>query len=305
MLTFAQYAEQKKLLGHRIHLHAGMYWEETYPFYCKPAYVYHPIDRGETRPPPLRSWLGYDHQVRRPEEGNQWRSTMVLERDGLDGYGFSKLPSKKRNQVRRGLSRCDIRPITDIDRCVERMREITVAQVLRQEQRAGAPYPAANLIRAAEAWRQRVRREFALPGRDWWGAFVGEALAAYARTYWVEGDLVFQQTKIDVAFGKSCPMDALYFTILEQASRNSACRRVINGRPMHESLNHFKTEYLFKEVEYPYYYSRARLTETAKKCWLAYRRWTRATKGRPSATAPGGTESAVSPAMESGGNDDG
>jgi hypothetical protein len=272
MLTLAQFAEQKKQLGHRIFGHAGWVWEETYPFYCKPAYVFKPLGRGESRPPRMRSWMGYDHQVQRPEEANQWRATMVLGREVLDGFGLQALPSKKRNQVRRGLDHCAVRPIADIDAWVERMREITVEQVRRQEQGAGAPYSAADLVRKAEAWRRKTRREFELPGRDWWGAFVGDEMAAYARTYWVEGDLVFQQTKIDVAFGKSCPMDALYFTILDDAARKPECRRVINGRPMHPSLNHFKEEYLFRAVDYPYYYSRAGLTALAKKAWVGGRR---------------------------------
>ncbi|MDD4340695.1 MAG: hypothetical protein PHO14_00515 [Kiritimatiellae bacterium] len=281
MLTVAQFAEQKKQLGHRIYEHAGWYWEETYPFYCKSAYVFKPIDRGAAQPPWLRSRLGYDHQVHRPEDGNQWRATMVMEREALDDYSLQELPSKKRNQVRRGLDHCAVRPIADINQSVERMREISVAQVRRQEQGAGAPYPAANLVRGAEEWRQRVRREFALPGRDWWGAFVGDELAAYARTYWVEGDLIFQQTKIDLAFSKSCPMDALYFTILTDASQTPECQRVINGRPMHESLNHFKSEYLFRAVHYPYYYSHARFTEAAKKIWLGFRQLGHAAKRRP------------------------
>lgn len=265
MLTEIQFAEQQRSLGLRIHEHDGMYWEEIYPFYCKPAFIYKPFDRGAARPPRFRSLLGYDHQVCRAEQGNRSRPLMVLERETLDGFDLRKLPSKKRNQVRRGLEHCAILPIVDIDAHLERMREINLSQAIRQERGAGANASSQGYIAKAEEWRQRTRREFALPGREWWGAFADGALVAYLRTFQVDGIRLFYITKADTACLKLYPMDALYFTVLSEAAADPSCRRVINGRPMHPSLNHFKEEFLFRVVEYPFYFSNAWLAETAKR----------------------------------------
>ena len=264
MLTESQFVEQQRLLGHRIHEHDGVYWETVYPFYCKPAFVYKPLDRG-VRPARRRSLLGYDYQVRRPEHGNRSRSLMVLERAGLDGFNLQKLPSKKRNQVRRGLEHCGVQPLVDIEMHLERMLEINLSQAVRQENGAGAEASSHRYRVAAEEWRQRTRREFALPGREWLGAFVDGVLAAYLRTHQVDGILIFYLTKADTAHLKSYPMDALYFTVLSKAAADPLCERIINGRPMHPSLNHFKEGFLFTTVEYPFYYSQAGLAEMAKR----------------------------------------
>jgi hypothetical protein len=265
MLTEIQYAEQQRGLGHRIHEHDGVYWEEIYPFYCKPAFIYKPFDRGKAKPPRFCSLLGYDHQVCHPEQGNRWRPLMVLDRNQLDDFDLLKLSSKKRNQVRRGLEHCAVTPITEIDMHLERMLEINISQAIRQENGAGANATSSRYIAEAEEWRQRTRSEFALTGWEWWGAFVDGVLAAYLRTYQVDGIRIFYMTKADTAFLKFYPMDALYFAVLLEAASDPSCERIINGRPMHPSLNHFKEEFLFRAIEYPCFFSRARFTEMAKR----------------------------------------
>lgn len=265
MLTETEYVEQQRSLGRRIHEHDGVFWEEVYPFYCKPAFIYKAFDRGEARPPRLRGLLGYSHQVRTPEQGNRSVHLMVLERDGLEGFGLQKLPAKKRNQVRRALEQCVIQPITNIVAHLERMRDINLSQSVRQEQGAGAETPAHRYTEEADDWRTQMRREFAIEGREWWGAFVDGSLAAYMRTYQVDGIRIIEQTKADTACMKSYPMDALYYYVLSRAAADATCHRIVNGDPRHASLNHYKEQFLFRAVEYPYYSSHAWLVETAKR----------------------------------------
>ena len=270
MLTEAEFVEQQRSLGCRIHEHDGVFWEEVYPFYCKPAFIYKPFDRGEAKPARLRSLLGYSHQVRNPQQGNRSLSMMVLEREGFDGFCLQKLPSKKRNQVRRALEQCVIQPITDIEVNLERIREINVSQAMRHEHGAGAETPVSRYTKEAEEWRAQMRREFAFEGREWWGAFVDGVLTAYLRTYQVEKIRVIQQAKADTASLKFHPMDALYFTVLSSAAADPTCQSIVNGDPKHASLNHFKEQFLFRAVEYPYYSSNAWLVETAKRLSSAW-----------------------------------
>jgi hypothetical protein len=265
MLTEADFVNQQQALGRRIHEHDGVFWEEVYPFYCKPAFVYKAFDPGTARPARLRSLLGYSHQVLTPGLGNRTVSFMVLDHAGLDGFGLMKLPPKKRNQVRRALEHCEVKPITDLEMVLERMREINLSQAIRQEQGAGSDVPSVRYTQEADAWRLQIRREFALQGREWWGAFVDSVLVAYLRTYQVDDIRIIQQVKSDTEYFKFHPVDALYYAVLSRAAADPTCHRIMNGDPRHESLNHFKEQFLFKAVEYPYYSSNVWLVEFYKK----------------------------------------
>ena len=265
MLSIDEFVDQQKLLGRRIHKHDGVFWEEVYPFYCKPAFPYTQINRGEARPSHFRSLFGYSHQVLCSEDGNRVVNFMVLDRSRLDGFCIQKLPSRKRTYIRRALEQCEIQLITDIDQHIERMREINISQSLRQELGAGAETPTRRYIDEADGWRIQMRREFALKGREWWGAFVDCVLVAYLRTYQVEEIRVIQQTKADTEYFKFHPMDALYFTVISKAADDITCEYIMNGDPRHTSLNHFKEQFLFRAVEYPFYSSNAWLVQTVKK----------------------------------------
>lgn len=273
MLTVIEYAEQQRSLGRRIHFHDGVYWEELYPFYCKPAFIYKPFDIG-ARPARFHSLLGYTHQVLLPLQGNRSIFLMELNRTRLDGFSLSQLPSRKRTYVRRALEQCMIKPITDIERFLERMLEINISQALRQEKGAGVETPVKRFTEAAGEWRRQMRQEFALKGREWWGAFTADdILVAYIRTHQVDGIRDIYQTKSDTEYLKVHPMEALYFTILEKAASDPTCKRIVNSRPMHPSLNHFKEGFLFRAVEYPFYHSNPKIEEIAKGVLLNWRHW--------------------------------
>ncbi len=267
MLTADQFAEQQRALGRRIHEHAGVHWEEVYFGYCKPAFAFQAIAPGAARPARRRSVLGYSHRVEEPAQANRFVPAMLLERDRLDGFGLPSLPQKKRNNVRRALEHCAVRPIDDLERHLERIRAINASQAERHEKGFGAETPARRYVAEAESWRAQMRREFALAGREWWGAFVGDVLAAYLRTYQVEDVRIIEQAKTDTDCLKHHPMDALYFEVLSRAAADPACRLIVNGRPQHSSLNHFKEQFLFRPAELPYYSSNAAMVECGKRVW--------------------------------------
>lgn len=282
MLTEAKFAEQQRLLGCRIHENDGVFWEEIHPFYCKPAFIYKAFDRGSARPARLRSLLGYSHQVNRPEQGNRSVPVMVLGRERLGNFDVSSLPQKKRNNVRRALEHCEVRLLDNLEAHLERIREINVSQALRHEQQGGAEVPASRYTEQAGEWRAQMRREFPLEGREWWGAFAEGVLAAYLRTLQVDGIRIIQLAKADTEHLKAYPMDALYFMVLSHAAADPACRMIINGRPQHPSLNHYKEQFLFQAAEFPYYSSQAGLLEAGKRVLRAGLRVRRALQAKPS-----------------------
>lgn len=272
MLTEAQYVEQQRALGRRLHEHGGVWWEEVYPCYCKPAFIYKVLPRG-VRPARRYSWLGYGHLVARLEEGNRTLPMMALDRSRLEDFGLTKLPSKKRNNVRRALEKCSVAPLADIETHLERIRAINVAQALRHEENVGAQIPARRYTAEADSWRAQIRAQFALAGREWWGAFVDGELAAYLRTYQVDGVRVIQHAKVDADYYKFYPMDALYYTVLAAAAADPVCRLILNGRPMHPSLNHFKEQFLFAAVDFPYFSTHAGLMELGKRLRARWHGW--------------------------------
>lgn len=269
VLTEAEFVEQQRFLGRRIHEHDGVFWEEVYPLYCKPAFIYKAFAPGDAKPACLRSFLGYSHQVNTLEQGNRSVPLMVLVRSTLDFFDLQKLPPRKRTYVRRALEYCKIDTIADIETYLERIREINISQSVRQEQGAGAETSVRRYTEEADSWRAQMRREFSLKGREWWGAFVNDVLVAYLRTYQVDGIRVIQHAKADTAYFKYHPMDALYYTVLSKAAADTACHRIVNGGPLHPSLNHFKEQFLFQVVEYPYYSTHAWLVGKAKK-WVSF-----------------------------------
>ena len=264
MLTETEYAQQQVSLGRRIHGHDGVWWDEQYPFYCKPAFIYRAFDPGSARPARRRSLLGYSHQVTTPEKGNRHAAFMVLEGERLRMFSLSTIDGYKRNRVRKGLKSCAVRLIDAIEPNLEKMRQINIDQALRQAARAGSETPVHRYIAEADSWRTQVRAEFALRGREWWGAFVDNALAAYIVTYQVDTTRVIEKVKSHSDYLKYCVVDALHFVLLEAASNETSCLRVIHGRPQHESLNQYKEQFLFRSKEFPYYSTHARLVECAK-----------------------------------------
>lgn len=265
MLTELDYVKQQQALGRRIHEHDGVFWEEVYPFYCKPAFIYKAFEPGTARPARLRSLLGYSHQVDRTENGNRALPIMVLERNRLDNFGIMSLPSKRRTKVRRGLENCVIRAIEDLEPVLEQMREINISQSLRQAKQAGAEAPVSRYLQEADDWRSQIRREFQQKNRTWIGAFVNGLLIAYIRSYTVEGICVGQHTKAhDDAF-QAKAVDALFFEWISSAAADSRCQCIISGSPLHGSLNDFKENFLFELKYLPYYSSSVWLVNTAKR----------------------------------------
>jgi hypothetical protein len=70
-------------------------------------------------------------------------------------------------------------------------------------------------------------------------------------------------------------MDALYFTLLSKAAEDPSCQCIVNGSPLHESVNHFKKQFLFRAIAYPCYSSNAWLVKMVKKLMYKKSRQTR------------------------------
>jgi len=258
MLTEEQFVKQQIGLGRNIHRHDGVYWEQTHKFYCKPAFAYKSFRSGLFRPCPFKSLFGYTHQVSwdEREQANRTMSLMTIEGERLNQFELRNLPSRKRTYIRRFFRSHEIRLIDEIEPHIERVRKINLDQAQRQEGLGSPETPAKRYVEEAQFWRDQIRREFPLYGREWWGAFVNGNLAAYLRTYQVDGIRVIQHVKSHRDLLQHHPVDALYYHILKRSSEDGSCQKIINGAPLHASLNRFKEQFLFRDTKIPYFASR-------------------------------------------------
>jgi hypothetical protein len=266
MLTELEYVEQQRQLGRRIHQHDGIFWEQTYPFYCRPAFIYRAFDRGTAKPHALKSLLGYSHQIIDSNKATDYKTFMEIDREELNGYSIEKLHPKKRNKVRQSLKFCEVKLITHMDEeLMGRIRQINIEQSIRQEKGFGAETPVDRYIKEKEQWIKQIKKDFALNGREWWGAYYEGILTAYMRTYQVDGIRVIEQTKLDSKYIDYKPMDGLYFSVINMAAKDLSCEKIMNGTPLHPSLNLFKEQFLFKQVTYPYFTSNYKLNQGIRK----------------------------------------
>lgn len=253
MLTEAEFAEQQRQLGRRIHEHDGVWWETKFPFYTKPAFEFRAFAPRSARPKWSRSFLGYSHQVPQPEMGNRLLEFMVLDGESLRGFGMARLGPKKRNQVRKGLKHCHVELISDLMAHLEEAREINITQSQRQMATGSFDRPMAYYSGKADVWRKEMLARFGLKGWCWWGAFSEGRLVAYMQTLAVEGKLMIMGMKSHTSYLPLCPVDAIYFTVLSQAAGDAGVEQVVNGRPQRESLDRYKEQFLFRRVVVQYF----------------------------------------------------
>jgi hypothetical protein len=144
-------------------------------------------------------------------------------------YDIAGLSSNNRSKIRRGLRRCTVRKISFE----------TLADLGRR------------------ARRDTRTRHGQTPGRDSvdlsmgdcenfeaWGAFVGEELAAYLITLWVENWAHLLVNRSSNHHLRNYPNNALIFTAVREMLGRPGCDAISYGwEPLeeHESLDHFKS----------------------------------------------------------------
>jgi len=245
-----RYIEQLRTLGQPLHEYRGIWWRRHGSFFCKPALPLVEIVPGSSRPNPMKSLAGYAHLVPEGARSNMTLHSMVYQARG-EPFGLESVISKKRNQIRKGLRCCEIRRIGDIEAHWEELRQINISA----RERTGVGLPGTYYIDHYEQWRTSLRNLFALPDRDWWGAFSQGRLVAYYFSYAVADTVLIDTAKTHSEFLDQNPTDALLFTLMEDALNNKGCRRIFYGdwTPDDEKLTRFKEQHGFAVKAFPAY----------------------------------------------------
>lgn len=255
-MTEQEYVEGNPHLFHHLHVHDGVWWDQIYPGYAKPAFKFRELVPHVVRPARSRSYWGYSHCVPEMRQGNHAVDYMVLEGDNLREFGMDRLDSKKRNQVKKGFKCCEVKEILELEPHLEDARAVCISHSQRGVQTRKAFHVSHTyFIDHAEAWRAQMRHDFAGKGRKWFGAWRDNRLIAYLVTLQVENTMIIEKMKLHTDFMQFCPSDALYFAGLEQAARTASCRRIVNSPPQRPGLDRFKEQFLFKPTPIPFYVS--------------------------------------------------
>lgn len=291
MITEEAYARDMRTQGRRGHLHDGVWWGGVAPLYARPLFEFRAVVPGEARPAPSRALLGYSHHVPEASMGNRVKEYLILEGEPLRNFGLASLPSKKRNQVRKGLKLLQVRRMAEVAPYLDAIRDIYVSQATRHTERYDLPDTPPTFYTEQEGlWRARELRYLGTCGREVYGAFAGDRLVAFLVTSHIEGVRFIEKVKSHTDHLASCPSDALYFVALEEAGKDPACRRVVNPGFRGEGLTRYKEQFLFRRTQVPVFVSNPRLFAWAENAASLRSRLRHRKANRPESSEPPGGE---------------
>ena len=258
-------AEALQSAGYPVHLNEGVWWQRRSPGFCKPMNPLRAIKKGESCPRWFRSPLGYSHVVPAAQEATRTWDVMLLAGERLKGFEIGYLKPRKRSAVRKALRELEIRRIEQIDPVLPAMNELCIATALRTKHGR----PSSYYTEKRPAWESFMRREFGIPGREWWGAFFEGRLISYYYAYLMEGTMHIAAAKSDTAYLKLTPNDAVAFSFLKYCAKLPGCEAVIYGdwSPGVVSLNEFKEQFGFEKHSFPVYRAEPLLFKMASSVW--------------------------------------
>lgn len=242
------FADAELERGKEVHLNDGVWWVKKAPFYYRPLNKMRIIEPRTAKPKFLKAFLGFSYRVESPVGRGYDLNFNMLSGENMKDYDLDKIPSKKRNQVRKGIKSCEVRLVEDITPLLPEMKTINILQAKRFDSMGEFQdyLPADYYETNEELWRKEMIANYSHPAHSFIGAFVDNALAAYIDLIQIEDCWEFGAVKSHDDYFSFQPVDALYFHTLRAASRNPHCKYVINGggNSERESLTKFKMQFL-------------------------------------------------------------
>ena len=151
-------------------------------------------------------------------------------------YDLTTLESKARNQVRRGRERCQIRSLTIDD--LLRLGWQAHSDTMRRHGHESFSFGLNAEMKNCSAY-------------EYWGAFVGDDLAAYLVTLWVEDWVHILINRSADIHRKLYPNNALLFTVVQELLARPGVSTISYGWESlepHESLEHYKASMGFEKL---------------------------------------------------------
>ena len=252
-MDLQEYLRQETRLRPGIHLHDGVWWKRTSPGCCQPLYPLQEIAPGSARPSSVRSFVRYSHVVPEAESGSclKTRTRLLIQGENLKNYSLQNLADRKRRQAINKAVRGGFKTalIPDLEKHRRDLHEIYISNAARNRHGLSAQW---YVEHEAEWWRNLVR-EFALPGREWFGTFLGEKLVAFLYACMVDTTSTWLVSKSHKDYLVSNPNDLLLFDAILHYQNNAACRRIDTGWaiPVPPTIDWRKKTLGFEPTEIP------------------------------------------------------
>lgn len=182
--------------------------------------------------------------------GNSQRSFMMLSKEKLKTFCYEGLSHEKRKAInkasRNGIV---VKKIFQLEDHWKSMQAVFKSTARRTQYGLPEEY----YTEKEEEWKMRLRVEFALPNRDWFGVWKGQELLGYLYSCLIDDMAFLLVTKFNSDFLDLRPSDALHYHILEYYRDQPDCYMVTAGEnnPMVSSIDRFKKGYGFEVVNYP------------------------------------------------------
>lgn len=219
-------------MGHNIRESAGAYWFDVYPR----VYSSIPFDKKiDPRDLVISEVLRKDGLVLRyPCELDFGRASYRLICSNQN-YGLESLNVKARNQTRRGLENCVVRPVS-FEELEKHGPKLNFETLIRQ----GRVIPRNFSV----YWQRYYSAASSAEGAEAWGVFVAEQLAAYLISFVINDVANVLIVRSSSEFLKLYPNNALIFSYLQDALSRRQLKEVSIGfesiRADMNSLDHFK-----------------------------------------------------------------
>jgi hypothetical protein len=182
----------------------------------------------------IRELFGQNVRAARFVTAGPWESTTTEFVLTKHPYTLDVVQQKSRNQVRRGLERCEIRTPTEAD-LLERGYEINSQTLTRQGREEG--------IGNASSWKRYMGLLLANKDIVPFGAYVDNRMVAFVFVFMIAGKLVLVHPFLDREYSKLYPMNAMVFTAINTTRERFGPLPVSYGFGSIwniDSLDHFK-----------------------------------------------------------------
>ncbi len=230
-----------KEIGHNVRSSAGVYWYNDHPHVYTSFPFHKNVELGRIV---LKEILGRDGWILRyPCVPGQGRKSYRLA-CAISGYGMASLSGKARNQTRRGLEQCEVRPVSfaDLSECGMQLNYETLERQGRRIPSGFSGY-----------WAKYYEAAGRAQGACAWGAFVGKELAAYLIAFEMEQVAHVLILRSSSRHLKSYPNNALLYGFMHVGLNEGGYREVSIGlesiRRDLTSLDHFKLGMGFSAIE--------------------------------------------------------
>jgi hypothetical protein len=254
-----EFASDELRRGKELHKKDGVWWIKKAAFYYGTLNKMRICTPNEVSPDFFKALFGYSIRTNEKSASGYDLVYNILQDDNLRTYDIMRLPPKKRNKVRQGLTNCRLEVIKDVSPYLTEMKNININQALRFDSSGEKKdYLPAQYYQEHEGkWKEEMINLYMHSGHFMIGAFVGDNLAAFIDLIIIDDTWEFGAVKSHDDYLPQRPVDALYYQVLHTASRNLRCKYVLNGGAIdeRESLTEFKMQFLLQPTSVHHYTS--------------------------------------------------